>query len=100
MSPSKVLTPKAIQKYRLEKKLSQQDLAFILGVGTTTVSRWESGHTQITGTAGIILRTLIAASYSSLTTELMFGSCYMIYQLLKDVFEPSNKTNYFGTRNI
>ena len=98
MPANEILTPEAIRKYRFEKKLSQKDLAFILGVGTETVSEWENGQTRIAGTSEIILRTVIMASHAGLTTDLMFGSGYIIYQLLKDVFEPLSKNNNFVSR--
>jgi transcriptional regulator with XRE-family HTH domain len=81
-----VPTPKAIQQFRKQKGLSQQHLASILGVGVATVSRWETGQAKVTGTAAVVLRTVIAASHTGLTAELSRGSGYAIYQLLKDVF--------------
>jgi len=99
MPANEILRPETIQKFRIEKKLSQKDLAFILGVGAETVAEWENGQTQINGTSAIILRTVITASHVGLTTELMFGSSYIIYQLLKEVFEPLNASNNSRTRN-
>ena len=93
MPANEILTPEEIQNYRKAKKLSQKDLAFILGVGLETVIEWENGQTQINGTSAIILRAVITADKEGLTTELMFGSSYIIYQLLKEVFEPLNATN-------
>ena len=88
MSKHATPTPEAIQQFRQEKGLSQRDLASMLGVGVTTISRWENGQAQATGTAACVLQTVIAASHAGLTLELSLGRGHEIYQLLKDVFDP------------
>jgi transcriptional regulator with XRE-family HTH domain len=35
-----------LQKYRLENKITQEELATRLGVNFTTISRWLNGHTK------------------------------------------------------
>ncbi len=35
-----------LEEYRLERKITQQQLAEILGVAFVTVSRWLNGHTN------------------------------------------------------
>jgi transcriptional regulator with XRE-family HTH domain len=84
------LTAEAIQQFRKEKGLSQQELATILGVSVATVSRWETGQTHVTGTAAVVLQTVITASYTGLTPDLWLGSGSAIYQLLRDVFDPED----------
>jgi DNA-binding transcriptional regulator YiaG len=37
------MTPTEIKALRLSLKLTQQDLAIILGVSVVTVTRWETG---------------------------------------------------------
>ena len=88
MSKHPTLTPAAIQRFRRDKELSQQDLAALLGVGVTTISRWEKGQAHATGTAAVVLQTVIAVAHTGLTLELSLGSGHEIYQLLKDVFDP------------
>jgi transcriptional regulator with XRE-family HTH domain len=86
------LTAAAIQQFRKEKGLSQQELATILGVGVATVSRWETGQANVTGTAAVVLQTVITASHTGLTPDLWLGSGNAIYQLLRDVFDPEDIT--------
>jgi transcriptional regulator with XRE-family HTH domain len=86
------LTPEAIQQLRKERGLSQQELATILGVGVATVSRWETGQAHVTGTAAIVLQTIITASQTGLTADLCLGSGNAIYQLLREVFDPEDAT--------
>ncbi len=88
MSKHPTLTPAAIQRFRRDKGLSQQDLAALLGVGVTTISRWEKGQAHATGTAAVVLQTVITALHTGLTVELSLGRGQEIYQLLKDVFDP------------
>jgi DNA-binding transcriptional regulator YiaG len=90
MAKFPALTPEAIQQFRRERGLSQQQLAAILGVGVATVSRWETGQANVTGTAAVILQTVIMASHTGLTTDLWLGSGNAIYQLLRDVFDPED----------
>jgi transcriptional regulator with XRE-family HTH domain len=92
------LTPAAIQQFRKQRGLSQQELAAILGVGVATVSRWETGQASVTGTAAIVLRTVITASHSGLTPDLWLGSGNAIYQLLRDVFDPEETTTLLPAR--
>lgn len=93
MSKHSTLTPKAIQRFRQDRGISQQDLASLLGVGVKTISRWENGQAQATGTAAIVLQTVISASYTGLTLELSLGRGHEIYQLLKDVFDPIDEVH-------
>ena len=86
------LTAAAIQQFRKEKGFSQQELATILGVGVATVSRWETGQANVTGTAAVVLQTVLTASHTGLTPELWLGSGNAIYQLLRDVFDPEDIT--------
>ena len=88
MSNSPTLTPEAIQQFRQQKGWSQQELASVLGVGVATVSRWENGQAHVTGTAAVILHTLITATHGGLTVDLFLGRGHALYQLLKDVFDP------------
>jgi transcriptional regulator with XRE-family HTH domain len=88
MSKRTGITPEAILHFRKQQGLSQQALASILGVGVATVSRWETGQASVTGTAAVILHTVITAAHAGLTAELSRGSGHAIYQLLKGVFAP------------
>ena len=88
MSKHTTLTPEAIQRFRQDKGLSKHDLASLLGVGVATISRWENGQAHATGTAAVVLQTVIAASHTGLTLDLSLGRGHEIYQLLKDVFDP------------
>ena len=90
MAKFPALTPEAIQQFRIARGLSQQQLAAILGVGVATVSRWETGQANVTGTAAVVLQTVITASHTGLTTDLWLGSGNAIYQLLRDVFDPED----------
>lgn len=92
------ITPDDIRRFRKQKELSQQALASILGVGVATISRWENGEAKPTGTAAVILSTLIAGSagaFNEMKSSIAvtggmpgtLGSGYAIYQLLKEIFE-------------
>lgn len=37
---------KKLERYRLERRISQQNLAALLGVSFATVNRWFNGHTK------------------------------------------------------
>jgi transcriptional regulator with XRE-family HTH domain len=87
------LTAETIQQFRKDKGLSQQELATILGVGVATVSRWETGQASVTGTAAVVLQTVITAAHTGLTPDLWLGSGNAIYQLLRDVFDPEDTTS-------
>ncbi len=59
----------------------------LLGVGIATVSRWEKG-TPPTGTAAEVLHATIARLvFRRNLIEMTQGSGYLIYRLLKEVFE-------------
>jgi DNA-binding transcriptional regulator YiaG len=62
------LNPKAIKTLRQALRLSQQELASVLGVGVATVSRWERG-TLPSGTAALILRMLISEPWGMKETS-------------------------------
>lgn len=98
MPKAPVLTPAAIQQFRKTRGLSQQELATILGVGVATISRWETGQASVTGTAAVVLQTVITASRTGLTTDLWLGSGNAIYQLLRDVFDPETATTLLPVR--
>jgi DNA-binding transcriptional regulator YiaG len=83
------LNPKAIKTLRQALRLSQQELASVLGVGVATVSRWERG-TAPSGTAALILRTLISEPSRTKEASVVSRSGYAIYRLLKDIFEREN----------
>jgi transcriptional regulator with XRE-family HTH domain len=84
-----------IKKFREKKRLTQQQLASALNVSVTTVSRWESGLKEPSGSAAAILKSLIAGSLGGgllggieepgLSPLLTSGRS--IYQLLKETFE-------------
>jgi transcriptional regulator with XRE-family HTH domain len=93
MAKFPLLTAAAIQQFRKDKGLSQQELATILGVGVATVSRWETGQASVTGTAAVVLQTVITAAHTGLTPDLWLGSGNAIYQLLRDVFDPEDTTS-------
>lgn len=85
-----------IRKFRKANKLNQQELASILNVGITTVSRWETGDSRPTGTARAVLATLLTNNSAQQLTRLgrgaavsegLIGSGYALYTLLKKRFE-------------
>jgi transcriptional regulator with XRE-family HTH domain len=98
MTKSPILTPQALQQFRKERGLSQQQLASMLGVGVTTISRWETGQANVTGTAAVVLQTVITATRTGLTAGLWLGSGSAIYQLLRDVFDPEDKITLLPAR--
>jgi transcriptional regulator with XRE-family HTH domain len=98
MAKYPMLTPEAIQQFRKERGLSQQQLASMLGVGVTTISRWETGQAHVTGTAAVVLQTVITATRTGLTAGLWLGSGNAIYQLLRDVFDPEDKISLLPAR--
>ncbi len=81
------LRSETIKDFRKIRGLTQQDLATLLGVGIATVSRWEKG-TPPTGTAAEVLHAAIAGLvFGRNPVEMAHGSGYLIYRLLKEVFE-------------
>ncbi len=59
----------------------------MLGVGVATVGRWEKG-TPPTGTAAEVLHAAIAGLvFGRNPLEMIHSSGYLIYRLLKEVFE-------------
>jgi transcriptional regulator with XRE-family HTH domain len=94
MAEQKELTADSIKELRKLKNWSQEQLAKILGVSTSTVIRWEHGDAKPTGTAAAVLVALLAgltgpmALGAFMTLGPLAVSAYGIYRLLKDVFEP------------
>jgi transcriptional regulator with XRE-family HTH domain len=86
------LNPKVIKSLRQSLSLSQQELASVLGIGVATVSRWERGTVVPSGTAALILHTLISEPSRMKETSMATGSGYAIYRLLKNIFELENPT--------
>ena len=85
-----------IKKFRAKKGLTQQQLASALNVSVTTVSRWESGLKEPSGSAAAILKSLIAGGLggvgllggiAGLGLNPLLTSGRSIYQLLKETFE-------------
>lgn len=85
-----------IRKFRKAHRLNQQELASILNVGITTVSRWETGDSRPTGTARAVLATLLtngskehlrSLGRGAAVSEGLIGSGYALYTLLKNRFE-------------
>lgn len=54
------LSPEKIREFRIRKGLSQEKLAAMLGVSTSTVIRWEQGSSAPTGTASVVLAAIAA----------------------------------------
>jgi len=85
-----------IRDFRKANRLNQQELASILNVGITTVSRWETGDSRPTGTARAVLATLLTndsgrrlarLGRGAAVSEGLIGSGYALYTLLKRRFE-------------
>jgi len=85
-----------IRNFRKENNLNQQDLATILNVGITTISRWENNAAKSTGTAEAVLASLLHNRSIGRLCELgtgaavaggLLGSGYALYTLLKRRFE-------------
>ena len=85
-----------IKKFRAKKGLTQQQLASALNVSVTTVSRWEGGLKEPSGSAAAILKSLIAGGLggvgllggiAGLGLNPLLTSGRSIYQLLKETFE-------------
>lgn len=79
------ITPEDIRKFRREKGFSQHKLASILGIGTVTISRWENGKIQPSGTAAVILEALLGNGPIDGVSPVT--SAFAIYGLLKERFE-------------
>ena len=45
-------TPDGIKDFRERQAMSQQQMAEVLGVHITTISRWENGHTIVSNLGG------------------------------------------------
>jgi transcriptional regulator with XRE-family HTH domain len=75
---------------REARQLSQEKLASLLGVSTSTVIRWEQGIALPTGTAAAVLLAMIVGPVG-LATMITLGplalTAYGIYRALKEVFE-------------
>ena len=101
----KKIKPKDIKEYRNKNGLSQEQLGRMLGVTQITVSRWESGTVNPTGSAAMMLKILLygkdeVQTYkNNATTNQKSGpwgavlgagitmvSGYALYLLLKDIF--------------
>ena len=84
-----VLSPESIKKFREERGLSQQALATLLNIGSKSVSRWETGQAEPSGTAAAILSVLISGitRHEKLGPAGPLASGYAIYQILRDHFE-------------
>jgi transcriptional regulator with XRE-family HTH domain len=85
-----------IRNFRKAHNLNQQDLASILNVGITTVSRWENNMAKPTGTAAAILASLLDSrsigglcglGTGAAVAGGLLGSGYALYTLLKRRFE-------------
>jgi len=98
MASASKITAEAIKKFREKKKLSQQQLASILNVSVTTVSRWETGLKEPQGTTRAVLAPLLsgmkggvpgggALAGGGIASDLPAGSGYAIFRLLKEHFE-------------
>jgi transcriptional regulator with XRE-family HTH domain len=88
-----------IKNFRKANNLSQQELASILNVGITTVSRWENNAAKPSGTAEAILASLLNSSPIGKLCEFgtgaavaggLLGSGYALYTLLRRRFEDDD----------
>ncbi len=99
MSKEPEIKAEDIKKFRTKKGLTQQQLASALNVSVTTVSRWESGLKEPSGSAAAILKSLIAGSLGTgllggiagLGLSPLLTSGRSIYQLLKETFEGAEE---------
>lgn len=97
MAKSERIKPEDIKRFRDEERLTQEDLARLLNVSVTTVSRWETGETKVTGTAAAVLGAFLGVTGGALGVAgllpgaLLGGSAYGIYCMLKKRFEPNEK---------
>lgn len=83
------LSPERIREFRMRKNLSQEKLAAMLGVSTSTIIRWEQGSSTPTGTAAAVLAAITAGLVGP-TALLGLGpqglAAFGIYGALKDMF--------------
>ena len=95
MAKAEKIKPEDIKKFREKEGLTQEDLARLLNVSVTTVSRWETGDTKVTGTAAAILGAILGAAVVAGPVGWLTGgvlaSSYGIYRLLKKRFEPEEE---------
>jgi transcriptional regulator with XRE-family HTH domain len=84
-----ILSPESIKRFREERNLSQQALATLLNIGSKSVSRWERGISEPSGTAAAILPVLISGitRHEELGPVGPLASGYAIYQVLRSHFE-------------
>jgi transcriptional regulator with XRE-family HTH domain len=88
-----------IKNFRKANNLSEQELASILNVGITTVSRWENNAAKPTETAEAILASLLNCSPIGKLCEFgtgaavaggLLGNGYALYTLLRRRFEDED----------
>jgi len=95
MSKEPEIKAEDIKNLREKKGLTQQQLASALNVSVTTVSRWESGVKEPSGSAAAILKSVIVGSLGvglvggivGLGLSPLLTSGRSIYQLLRETFE-------------
>jgi transcriptional regulator with XRE-family HTH domain len=93
MDKPPILNSEKIKEMRAKRNLSQEALAKLLGVSTSTVIRWEQGAAIPTGTAATILLAMLAGpfvvpvGFAAIAAAPWALSAYGIYRVLKDVFE-------------
>lgn len=107
-----LISVEKIRNLRRLKNWSQEDMASLLGVSVTTISRWESKNNSSypTGTAAIVLGTLIAILEKELSTReseigqraiweliatdkglTVIAKGYALYKVLDDIFREVEK---------
>lgn len=78
------LGPLTIRTWRIEQGMTQEEMASLLGVGSSTVSRWERDVTsQPKGTSEMILKALIFKDSTK---------CEQLYSMLKGIFANKMKS--------
>jgi transcriptional regulator with XRE-family HTH domain len=84
-----ILSPESIRRFREERNLSQQELATLLNIGSKSVSRWETGKAEPSGTAAAVLSVLISGitRHEEVGPVGPLASGYAIYRLLRSHFE-------------
>lgn len=68
-----MLMPERLVEIRRRLRLSQDDVARLLGVSYASVNRWENGHSGPTGTVLQVYRALDAALGLGKTPEYILG---------------------------